>query len=157
MITRLLLLALSLVVTNTSGSAQQRPDFSGDWVLNAEKSDFGPIPPPPCVGLTIAHREPEFVIEETGATGAMCGLKLTYTIGGPTITYTTAAGVRNRARATWEVAAVVTQRVGDDGISVRVASTLSADGRTLVRELHGEAAQGSADWTWVYDRVLKKE
>jgi len=88
----------------------------------------------------------------------MCGgLKLTYTIGGPAITYTTPAGVRNRARATWEDAAVVTQRVGDDGISVRVASTLSADGKTLVRELHGEAAQGTADWTWVYDRVLKKQ
>jgi len=142
---------------HAAGTAQQKPDFSGDWVLNAEKSEFGPIQPPQCVGLTITHREPEFVIEETGAKDAMCGLRLTYTIGGPTITYTTPAGVRNRARATWENAAIVTQRVGDDGISVRVESTLSADGKTLVRQLHGEAAQGSADWTWVYDRVLKKE
>ena len=158
MTTRVLLLALCVALTHATGNAQQKPDFSGDWALNAEKSDFGPIPPPQCVGLTIAHRDPEFVIEETGAKGAMCGgLKLTYTIGGPAITYTTPAGVRNRARATWEDAAVVTQRAGDDGISVRVASTLSADGRTLVRELHGEAAQGSADWTWVYDRVVKKE
>ena len=154
---RVVLLTLCVALMQAAGSAQQKPDFSGDWVLNAEKSDFGPIPPPQCVGLTLVHREPEFVIEETDAKGAMCGLKLTYTIGGPTITYTTPAGVRNRARATWEEAAVVTQRVGDDGISVRVASTLSADGKTLVRELHGEAAQGAADWTWVYDRVLKKE
>ena len=153
---RLVLFTLCVALTYTTGSAQQKPDFSGNWVINADKSDFGPIPPPQCVGLTIAHREPEFVIEETGA-GALCGLKLTYTIGGPAITCTTAAGVRNRARATWEDAALVTQRAGDDGISVRVASTLSADGKTLVRELHGEAAQGSADWTWVYDRVVKKE
>ena len=157
MTTRVLLFTLCIALTHTTGSAQQKPDLSGDWVLNAEKSDFGPIPPPRCVGLTIAHREPEFVIEETGATGALCAVRLTYTIGGPTITYTTTAGVRNRARATWEDAVVVTQRVGDDGISVRVASTLSADGRTLVRELHDEAAQGSADWTYVYDRVMKKE
>ena len=141
---------------HATGSAQQKPDFSGAWLLNPDKSEFGPIPPPQCVGLTISHREPELVIEETGANGAMCGgLKLTYTIGGPAITYTTPAGVRNRARATWEESAFVTQRAGDDGISVRVSSTLSADGKTLVRELHGEAAQGSADWTWVYDRVVK--
>lgn len=157
MTTRVLLLTLGVALAHATGIAQQKPDLSGNWVLNAEKSDFGPIPPPPCAGLTIAHREPEFVIEETDAKGAMCGLRLTYTIGGPTITYTTPAGVRNRAKATWEDAAVVTQRVGDDGISVRVESTLSADGKTLVRELHGEAAQGSADWTWVYDRVAKKE
>ena len=156
MTSRLLLLILCAALTQAMASAQQKPDFSGNWVLNAEKSDFGPIPPPQCVGLTIAHREPEFVIEETGAKSAACGgLKLTYTIGGPPISYTTPAGVRNRARATWEEAALVTQRAGDDGISVRVASTLSADGKTLVRELHGEAEQGSADWTWVYDRVVK--
>ena len=84
-------------------------------------------------------------------------MKLTYTIDGPAITYTTPAGVRNRARAAWVDAAVVTQRVGDDGISVRVESSLSPDGKTLVRMLHGEAAQGSADWTYVYDRVVRKE
>jgi len=126
-------------------------------VLNAEKSDFGPIPPPQCVGLKIAHKGPEFGIEETDARGATCGLKLNYTIDGLAITYTTAAGVRNRARAAWVDAAVVTQRVGDDGISVRVESSLSSDGKTLVRMLHGEAAQGSADWTYVYDRVVRKE
>ena len=91
MTTRVLLLTLCVALTHATGSAQQKPDFSGDWVLNAEKSVFGPIPPPQCVGLTIAHREPEFVIEETGAKSAMCGLRLTYTIGGPTITYTTPA------------------------------------------------------------------
>jgi|KBSSwiS6_1023812.scaffolds.fasta_scaffold63517_1 hypothetical protein len=157
MTTRVLLLSLCVALTHATASAQQKPDLSGDWVLSAEKSDFGPIPPPQCVGLKIAHKGSEFAIEETDERGANCALKLTYTIDGPAITYTTPAGVRNRARAAWVDAALVTQRVGDDGISVRVESSLSPDGKTLVRMLHGEAAQGSADWTYVYDRVVRKE
>jgi len=125
-------------------------------VLNAEKSDFGPIPPPRCVGLKIVHKGAEFAIEETDAQGATCEMMLNYVIDGPQITYTR-AGVRNRARAAWIDAALVTHRVGDDGISVRVESSLSPDGKTLVRMLHGEAAQGLADWTYVYDRAVKKE
>src|SRR5678816_315504 len=120
MTTRVLLLSLCVALTHATASAQQKPDLSGDWVLSAEKSDFGPIPPPQCVGLKIAHKGSEFAIEETDERGANCALKLTYTIDGPAITYTTPAGVRNRARAAWVDAALVTQRVGDDGISVRV-------------------------------------
>ena len=156
MTTRVILVSLCVALMHANASARQKADLSGDWVLNSEKSDFGPIPPPKCVGLKIAHKGAEFIIEETDARGANCGLKLTYTIDGPQITYTTPAGTRSRARATWADAAVVTQRVDDDGITVRVESSLSSDGQTLVRKLHGEGDQGSADWTWVYDRVVKK-
>ena len=102
------------------------------------------------------HKGSEFANEETDAQGATCEMKLSYTIDGPQITYRR-AGIRNRARAAWIDAALVTQRVGDDGISVRVESSLSPDGKTLVRMLPGEAAQGSADWTYVYDRAVKKD
>jgi len=101
MTTRVLLLSLCVALTPTTGIAQQKPDLSGDWVLNADNSDFGPIPPPRCVGLKIVHRGAEFAIEETDAQGATCEMKLNYVIDGPQITYTR-AGVRNRARSTIE-------------------------------------------------------
>lgn len=133
--------------------AQDKPNFSGEWLLNADKSQFGPIPPPECVGLRITHREPEFIVEETGLKGAPCGgFKVAYTTDGKQVTYM-AAGVRRRAAAAWVDSSIVIQRVDDDGIRVRIQSSLSPDGKTLTRDLHGESDLGSADWTYVYDRV----
>ena len=152
---RMMLAILAIGLASTSASrAQQKPDFSGEWLLNAQKSDFGPIPPPQCVGLRLTHRDPEFVVEETGPGGTPCGLKTTYTTDGKPVTYTT-SGVRRRATVMWLEASLVLQRVDDDGIRVRIESSLSPDGNTLVRAWHGESDQGSADWTHVYDRITK--
>jgi hypothetical protein len=53
--------------------AGPRPDFSGQWVVNAGASDFGLIPPPQCRGLKLAHREPELLLEETTPAGEAAG------------------------------------------------------------------------------------
>ena len=42
-----------------------RPDFSGSWVLNKEKSDFGGTPAPESMTEVIEHREPKIVITTT--------------------------------------------------------------------------------------------
>ena len=52
----LLLLAASAV------AQEARPDFSGKWVLDAAKSDFGPSPPPEFVIHVIEHKEPNIKI-----------------------------------------------------------------------------------------------
>ena len=39
-----------------------RPDFSGSWVLDKEKSDFGGTPAPESMTEVIDHREPKIVI-----------------------------------------------------------------------------------------------
>jgi hypothetical protein len=42
-----------------------KPDFSGSWVLDKEKSDFGGTPAPESMTEVIEHREPKFVITTT--------------------------------------------------------------------------------------------
>ena len=140
-----------LLVAAQAASVGSKPDFSGQWVLNASESDFGLIPPPQCRGLKLSHREPELVSEETGPGGEPCGQTIRYTTDGTLVTYT-ANNVRRRARLTWNDRALVINRVDDDGVMMRIEATLSADGRTLTRAYSVESPQGATTWTYVYGR-----
>jgi hypothetical protein len=143
-----LIILLSLV----QGPVVAKPDFSGHWVINAAESDFGLIPPPQCRGLTLTHREPEFVVEETRPDGTRCGVRVRYTTDGALVTYT-ADGTQRRARLTWAGTHLVIVRTSDDGVTMRIEATVSPEGRKLTRAFHVDSPQGSTDWTYVYDRV----
>ena len=145
------LIAMLLVAAQAVASVGSKPDFSGQWVLNASESDFGLIPPPKCRGLKLSHREPELLIEETAPAGEPCGLPIRYTTDGTPVTYTADNALR-RARLTWSGNALVIDRTSDDGVVMRIEATLSADGRRLTRAFHVESPQGATDWTYVYDR-----
>jgi hypothetical protein len=45
-------------------AAADKPNFSGDWKMNAAKSDFGPLPPPTSLTRKITHAEPSLSIVE---------------------------------------------------------------------------------------------
>src|SRR5688572_22542268 len=143
--------ALVLVATQVAAAGGSKPDFSGQWVINAAESDFGLIPPPQCRGLKLSHREPELTSEETRPGGEPCGLTLRYTTDGTPIIYTT-NDARQRARMTWSGRTLVIERSGDDGVLMRIETTLSAGGSKLTREVSAETPQGSTSWTYVYDR-----
>ena len=145
-------IAMLLVALQAAAGVGSKPDFSGQWVLNASESDFGPIPEPQCRGLKLSHREPELLFEETGPGGEPCGLPpIRYTTDGTLVTYT-ANNVRRRARLTWSGDALVLDRTDDDGVSLRIEATLSADGRKLTRAFYAESPHGVA-WSYAYDRA----
>lgn len=143
---------IQLVVAQAAAGAA-KPDFSGQWVINAAESDFGLIPPPQCRGLKVSHREPELVAEETRPGGEPCGLSLRYTTDGTPITYTT-NNARQRAQLTWSGNTLVIERSSsDDGVMMRIEASLSADRKKLTREFSVESPQGATSWTYVYDRA----
>jgi hypothetical protein len=146
------LIAILLVAAQAAAGAGAKPDFSGQWVLNASESDFGLIPQPKCRGLKLAHREPEVLVEETGPGGEPCGQATRYTTDGTLVTYT-ANNVRRRARLTWSDNALVIDRTDDDGVMMRIETRLSADGRKITRAFDVESPQGATTWTYVYDRM----
>ena len=135
-----------------AAQASSKPDFSGQWAINAAESDFGVIPPPQCRRLTLGHREPEFVVEEARQDGTSCAAPVRYTTDGVPVTYT-AEGATRRARLTWSGDHLVIDRTSDDGVTMRIEAAVSADGKKLTRAFHVESLQGAADWTYVYDRV----
>ena len=55
-----LALVLAIVV-----AAQSKPDFSGKWILDVAKSDFGPAPPLEAMSHEIQHKDPTVKIVTT--------------------------------------------------------------------------------------------
>jgi hypothetical protein len=51
-------------------AAADKPNFSGEWTLNAAKSDFGPMPAPDKMIRKIVHKDPDLTITTTTATQA---------------------------------------------------------------------------------------
>ena len=40
-------------------TAADKPNFTGTWKMNSEKSDYGPVPPPEKMDRTIKHEDPK--------------------------------------------------------------------------------------------------
>ena len=48
----------ALLALTISTAAQGQPNFTGTWALDVAKSDFGPMPGPDSVVMTIDHKDP---------------------------------------------------------------------------------------------------
>lgn len=62
---RALLFATVILLAAMICGAQDKPDFTGKWVLDVAKSDFGPLPAPESQVRVIDHKDPKLKINET--------------------------------------------------------------------------------------------
>lgn len=92
----------------TVALAADKPNFSGEWVMDASKSDFGPMPPPDSMTVKIEHADPSITVTQSQT-------------GGPQGDQTTTAKYSTDGKET------VNQMMGND-----VKSTASWDGNSLV-------------------------
>src|SRR5260370_33792609 len=76
-------LLFSVVALLGTAQANAKPNFSGEWKLNAAKSEFGPMPAPDKRTDKITHPDPSLKISTTasGAQGEM-SFDLSYTTDG---------------------------------------------------------------------------
>lgn len=65
---RLILAAACTLVLSLAGAVQAKPNFSGEWKLNAGKSDFGPMPGPDKMDRKITHEDPSLKYSTTQTT-----------------------------------------------------------------------------------------
>lgn len=137
--------------------AADKPNFSGDWKLNAAKSNFGPIPAPTTYTRKVTHAEPSMTIEDT-QTGSALGDQhdtRTYTTDGTEITYQ-ANGADVKSGATWDGAALqINSKVSLQGMELVVKDkiTLGDDGKTMTDAVHiAVPQQGDIDLTLVFDK-----
>lgn len=72
-----------LLVALAASPAQAKPDFTGDWKLVADKSDFGPMPAPEKLEQKVKHTDPELKVTTTQVSqqGEMTA-ELTYSTDG---------------------------------------------------------------------------
>src|SRR5215467_9844277 len=70
-------------------SAADKPNFTGKWKLVADKSDFGPMPPPEKLEQTVDHTDPDLKVSsmQAGQQGEMTA-ELKYTTDGKQSTNT---------------------------------------------------------------------
>ena len=128
-------LALSLVTL--SPLAAQKPDFSGTWVMQADKSDFGMLPAPSARTDVIEHKGPSLVIKRTiTAGGGENVVNLTLGIDGKTYKNPTPQGELTSTLA-WEGnELVITNQVDTPQGAATIVDRLSisADGKTLTQK-----------------------
>ena len=85
MIKRTLLAFTATALLSLSLFAADKPDFSGNWTMNKDKSDFGPMPPqmtPEKLSRKITQKEDDLkaTTTQTGSRGEMTS-ELEYMIG----------------------------------------------------------------------------
>lgn len=170
-VTRRTLLALCVAaLTGPALLAAGKPDFSGAWKLNKEKSVYGAMPVPDNFAMTIAHKDPDLALTITlnnpmGAQKSESKLKT----DGSENTHTTGR-VKLTSRIEWDGAVMVmkTKRVmemstqlGQPPQPVEINGEerwqLSADGKTLTIDVKMAGPQGEFTVKRVLDKAGKAE
>ncbi len=131
------------------------PNFTGEWKMNAGKSDFGQMPPPSNIVQKITHEEPKLKVSSTW-TGDEGDLKadFTYTTDGKECANTSPMG-ETKSTLKWDGDTLVIESKGDfqgDPTTITSRWTLSEDGKVLTEKTRFSSSMGEGDMTIVYDK-----
>ena len=148
----------ALIIAALAGIAlaADKPNFSGDWKMNAAKSNFGAIPAPATYTRKVTHVEPSITIENT-QTGTALGDQhdtRTYTTDGKEVSYQ-ANGADVKAAITWDGnALLINSKASIQGMDIIIKDTitLADDGKTMTDAVHVASPQGDIDLALVFDK-----
>lgn len=146
----------TLVVVALSGMAAAAPaDLSGSWHLNLAKSRWGTVNKPLSVVIRIDHHDPQIHyygtvqyanedVRDFAFSGALDGkpYSVSRSFGDGTITL--------RRIDSWTVESTI--RSNDGQYTETAQTTVTRDGRTLVRRMSVRGPDGRKAWTETYDR-----
>jgi hypothetical protein len=143
--TRTRIIAIVLTAVLSAGLALAKPNFSGEWKMDAAKSDFGPMPAPDTLTMKIRHQEPAVDVEQhqVGAQGELKA-DYKYTTDGKECVNT----VRNnelKSVVNWEGdALIVKTKLNFQGNDVTLDDkwTLAEDGKTMTIDRLINSPQG---------------
>lgn len=135
--------------------AAGKPNFSGIWKLNVNKSDFGPIPGPESETDTIEHSDPslKLAVDQQGSQGKR-NYELAITINGKEEQHKIGD---NDVKTTsqWEGSnlVVLTKLMFQDNeVLVKAVYSLSPDGKVVTNNTHFSSPMGEADQKLVFDK-----
>ncbi len=152
---RFLVAAACTLVIGLAGAAQAKPNFSGDWKLNAAKSDFGPMPAPDKMDRKITHEDPslKYSTTQVSAQGEFTA-EMSYTTDGKSTTNKTPRGeVTGSAKWDGDVLAIGSKReLQGMEITQNERWSLSADGKALTVENKINTPQGDFEIKIVLDK-----
>jgi len=149
------LLSTLFVIAAAAGmaAAADKPDFSGDWKMDANKSTFPPpMPAPTSLTRKIDHKDPALSYSEarSGDQGDT-NLSFKYSTDGKETT-NSLMGNDVKSTANWEGKTLVIKSAANfGGADVKLTDkwTLGEDGKTLTDVLAISAPQGDFEMTFV--------
>jgi hypothetical protein len=148
-----LLALVSVAVVASAATVSKKPDFSGEWKMNAAKSNYGQIPAPASFVRNITHAEPNLTIVEIQSGGGSDGTitrKMT-TDGKPTSMDINGTPVA--CSAAWDgTSLIATTAIDSAGVTFKDKMSLSDEGKTLTSVVKITSAQGEGEITIAFDR-----
>ena len=152
---KIIVLTLALAAMAASAAAADKPDFSGDWTIDAAKSTFGPVPGP--ATRKVEYNEPALTMTETqtgGPQGDVTSTEKFSTDGKETINR--AMGGEAKSTATWDGNALVLTmkaQAGGRALTLNERWTLSDDGKVMTVVRHIVIAQTDLAATYVLNKA----
>ncbi len=150
-----LCVAVSLALVFCSAMTLAKPNFSGNWKMNAEKSDFGMMPAPSSLDQKITHEEPSLKVATTwvGDYGDFT-MDFSYTTDGKECVNTSQMG-ESKSTLKWDGdALLIDSKMDFQGTEVTISDkwVLSEDGKMMTVTRHFSSDQGEGDATIVLDK-----
>ncbi|MBI4891392.1 MAG: hypothetical protein HY821_12265 [Acidobacteria bacterium] len=131
------------------------PDFSGSWKINKLKSDFGPMPPPDSLTMTIDHKDPKLtVVNKQSRDGNEFESTSNYTTDGKECV-NEFRGNSRKSTLKWEGETLVTvskAKLGENDITITEKWVLSGEGKVLTISRHIVTPRGESDTKMTLDK-----
>lgn len=145
----LLLLAASL----SFAADEKKPDFSGTWVLDTGKSDFGMLPPVESQTTVIEHKEPKIKVSSTvkGQQGEQ-KVERNYTTDGEENT-NKQGPIEVKSKSHWDGAKLITEskfKIQDNDIEMKDTWALSEDGKTYTQNRDLKSPMGETSQKLIF-------
>jgi hypothetical protein len=138
-----------------SASSGDKPNFSGVWKLNVDKSDFGPLPGPDSETDTIEHNEPniKLAVLQQGGQGKQ-EYQFEMAINGKE--QAIKMGPRDvKTTAQWDGSALVVNAklmFQDMEVTMKQVYTMAPGGKTVNVNVHLASSMGEADQKMVFEK-----
>jgi hypothetical protein len=139
----ILTVVLAMAATAGLSVAADKPNFSGEWAMDAAKSDFGPIPPPATMTRKVEHSDPAMTVTTIQTGGAQ---------GDSTVTQKFATDGKETTNEMMGSPTKSTAKWDGGNLVVVTKGSLSADGKVLTDAWHLVTPQGEFDLTYVMNK-----
>ena len=135
--------------------ALAKPNFTGDWKLNASKSTFGEMPAPDSMTYKITHTDTKLVNATKQSSQMVTSSNPDLTTDGKDSTNEGFQGSTMKSMANWDGDTLVIATkgtFGDNEITMTQKWSLSTDGKTLTVAQSVKSPQGEFEVKYVLDK-----
>jgi hypothetical protein len=149
------LILLALLALPLTAADDAKPNFSGDWKMNADKSDFGKLPRPLAYQRNVDHKDPviRMVSHQSTQMGEQTVVATMRTDGVQTANPTRTGDTKTIGRWQGRDLELTTTKQVEGGEAVTHETwSLSADGKTLTSTTHFKTPRGEFDVKMVLEK-----